>query len=131
MKFVLFRPKGLTTAPLRIGALHPNGADVADVSASLADGGHPLLSSMRAFLELGPRGRAAAAAALESPVYHRSLALVDLRAPIYDPCVVLFCPPPPRPFIFAWRAASPLTHTHARARTITHPRTRTGRSLFA
>ncbi len=93
MKFVLFRPKAAATAPLRVGALHPNGADVADVSAVLADRGGVALSSMRAFLELGAAGREAAAAALAAPVYHRSLALVDLRAPIYDPCVGMlpFC----------------------------------------
>jgi len=87
MRLVLFRTRGVPTAPLRVGALHPNGTHVADISAAYADAGVQALSSMRVFLEAGPAGREVAARALQTPVYWRALEHVDLRAPIYDPCV--------------------------------------------
>jgi hypothetical protein len=92
MRLVLFRTRGASPlAPLRVGALHPNGTHVADISACHADNGGAALTSMRVFLEsgigAGEAGRAVADRALASPAYHRSLEHVDLRAPIYDPCV--------------------------------------------
>ncbi len=92
MRLVLFRTRGASAlAPLRVGALHANGTHVADISAAHADNGGAALTSMRVFLEMGIEagnaGRAVAELALSSPAYHRSLEHVDLRAPIYDPCV--------------------------------------------
>jgi len=85
-RFVLFRTRGAPgTAPLHVGALHPDGAHVADISAAFADDGAPALTSMRVFLEAGDKGRAVAAKALAAPAYLRKLEHVDLRAPIYDP----------------------------------------------
>ena len=89
MRYVLFKPLAEPAAPLRIGALHPNGSDVADVTAALGqDAGSAPVSSMRVFLTLGPAAcRAAAERALADAKYHHPLAAVNLRAPIYDPCV--------------------------------------------
>ena len=88
MRYVLFKPLAEPAAPLRIGALHPNGADVADVTAALQDAGSAPISSMRVFLTLGTAAcRAAAERALADAKYHRPLAATNLRAPIYDPCV--------------------------------------------
>jgi hypothetical protein len=88
MRLVLFRTRGApSTAPLRVGALHPDGQHVADISSAYADAGVPALSSMRTFLELGAPAREVANRALSSSAYWRALEHVDLRAPIYDPCV--------------------------------------------
>ena len=90
MKLVLFRTRGSpVTAPLHVGALLADGVHVADVSSAYADDGHGVLTSMRVFLEQGDKGRAVATKALTSPAYYRKLEHVDLRAPIYDPCVRL------------------------------------------
>lgn len=88
VRYVLWKPRSADAAPLRIGALLPTG-DVADVTAALQDAGSAAISSMRVFLGLGPAAcRAAAERALADPVYHRAAASVNLRAPIYDPCVL-------------------------------------------
>jgi hypothetical protein len=87
MRLTLFRTAGAPAAPLRIGALLPAGAGeakVADVTTALEDAGHGTLSSMRRFLELGEAGSVVAAHAVKTEAYHRKLAEVDLRAPIYD-----------------------------------------------
>jgi hypothetical protein len=111
MRYVLYRPLALPDAPLRIGALHPNGESVADVSAVLHDmGGSAPISSMRVFLGLGEAAcRAAAERALAEPHYHRPLAHVNLRAPIYDPCVPFNESHPraaPPAVSFSWRAST-------------------------
>lgn len=86
MKYVLFRTKGAADAALRIGALAADGVNVADISAFLAAAGGASLSSMRHFLDMGAdANKTAAANALADATYHRKLADVDLRAPIYDP----------------------------------------------
>ena len=88
MKLVLFKTRNSpASAPLHVGALLADGVHVADVSAAYADEGLASLTSMRFFLEQGDKGRAVAAKALSTPAYHRKLEHVDLRAPIYDPCV--------------------------------------------
>ena len=88
VRYVLWKPRSADAAPLRIGALLPTG-DVADVTAALQDAGSAAISSMRVFLGLGPAAcRAAAERALADPVYHRAAASINLRAPIYDPCVL-------------------------------------------
>ena len=85
MRLVLFRTKGATEkAPLRVGALHPDGS-VTDISAAAVDQGLPALSSMRVFLEMGDAGKALAAGAVGNAAYLRSGNHLDLRAPIYDP----------------------------------------------
>jgi hypothetical protein len=89
MKLVLFRTRGSpSTAPLHVGALLVDGVHVADVSAAYADDGLGVLTSMRVFLEQGDKGRTIATKALATPAYYRKLEHVDLRAPIYDPCVL-------------------------------------------
>jgi len=85
MRLVLFRTKGaVEKAPLRVGALHPDGS-VSDISAASVDQGLPALSSMRVFLEMGDAGKALAMDAVKNSAYLRSGAHIDLRAPIYDP----------------------------------------------
>ena len=80
-------PPRARKAPLRVGALHVDGVHVADVSAAVADEGGAPLHSMRVFLESGDAGRATATRALGNAAYLRALEHVELRAPIYDPCV--------------------------------------------
>jgi hypothetical protein len=88
MKLVLFRPAGAAAdVPLTVGALAADGVHVADVTAALAAAGAGTINSMRVFLELGEKGAAAAKTALGDATFHRKLADVELRAPIYDPCV--------------------------------------------
>ncbi len=107
MRLVLFRTRGApSTAPLRVGALHPDGQHVADISSAYADAGVPALSSMRTFLELGAPAREVANRALSSSAYWRALEHVDLRAPIYDPCVV------PRVWTHALHAGALRAHSH-------------------
>ena len=63
------------------------GTKVANITASL--GGAPL-RSMRQFLNMGTQAtRAAAASALADQKVLVALEEVDIRAPIYDPCVSL------------------------------------------
>ena len=84
MRLVLFVNKGAPAKALRVGAL-VGDASVADVTDALADAGHGVVTSMRIFLELGAAGRAVAERAVSDAIYHRPRALVQLRAPIYDP----------------------------------------------
>ena len=88
MRLVLFVNAGASLDAHRIGALHPDGVHVADVSSLLQDERGVAFSSMRKFLELGEAGAAAAGRALAGPVYLRKLTDVVMRAPIYDPCVL-------------------------------------------
>ena len=83
MRFVLFVNGAASNDAHRVGALVGDSA-VADITAALHDEGL-VVTSMRKFLELGPRGRAAADKAVKEPVYHRERSAVRLRAPIYDP----------------------------------------------
>ena len=67
----------------RVGAQSADGKTVTDLTAALADSGLNV-TSMRKFLELGPKVREIADKAVNNSVYSRPADTVMLRAPIYD-----------------------------------------------
>jgi hypothetical protein len=83
MRLTLFTVKGVESSVHRVGALLPNGASIADVTAALADTGIQV-NSMRVFLDLEAKGTAAAHTAIANSAYHISLENVVLKAPILD-----------------------------------------------
>lgn len=111
MRFILFTNAGASLDAHRVGVQSADGKTVTDLTAALSDAGLAI-TSMRKFLELGPKGREIADAAVANAIYTRPAELTTLRAPIYDRRVHQ---------VYQWKfAASVAPSVHYRTQSLRH-----------